>query len=70
MIYIALNVVLVVACVLLSVYVDSHTGNQSDNPLIPMLLVLASCAGLVAFCILISSVAPARLTLLIWRFFR
>ena len=63
MIYIALNVVLVVACVLLSVYVDSHTGNQSDNPLIPMLLVLASCAGLVAFCILISSVAPARLTL-------
>ena len=69
MIYVALNIVFAVVCIFLSVYVDSHTGNQSDNPLIPLLLVLASCAAGAAVCILISSVAPIRLMLFAGRIF-
>ena len=69
MIYIVLNIVIAIMCILLSIYVDTRTGSQADNPLIPLLLVLSSIAGFSAFCILISSVAPARLMLFIGRLY-
>ena len=67
MIYIVLNVILAIACVLLSIYVDTRTGNQADNPIIPIFLVLASVSGFIAFCAMISSVAPERLMLFLGR---
>ncbi len=69
MIYIVLNVILAIACVLLSVYVDTRTGNQADSPIIPIFLVLASVSGLMAFSTIISSVAPERLMLFIGRLY-
>ena len=69
MIYLVLNIILAVICVLLSIYVDAHTGNQADSPLIPILLVLASCAGGCALCLLISPVAPLRLMTFLGRLY-